>query len=92
MWTARRINAQEALAYRLVNHAVPKGEALAKAREIVAAMAKNGPLALMMIKQAVNRGMDAPLMHGWYEEQDLAYLLAFSEDRDEGRDSLRRET
>ena len=84
MWTARRISAQEALAYRLVNHAVAKGQSLAKAREIVAAMAKNGPLSLMMIKQAVNRGMDAPLMHGWYEEQDLAYLLAFSEDRDEG--------
>jgi len=30
------------------------------------------------------RGMDVPLMHGWFEEQDLAYLLAFSEDRDEG--------
>jgi len=84
MWTARRITAQEALSYRLVNHAVPKGQALSKAREIVAAMAKNGPLALMMIKQAVNRGMDVPLMHGWFEEQDLAYLLAFSEDRDEG--------
>jgi enoyl-CoA hydratase/carnithine racemase len=84
MWTARRITAKEALEMRLVNHCVPKGEALDKAREIVAAMAKNGPLAIMMIKQAVNRGMDVPLMHGWHEEQDLAYLLAFSEDRDEG--------
>ncbi len=84
MWTARRITAKEALEMRLVNHCVAKGEALAKVREIVAAMAKNGPLAIMMIKQAVNRGMDVPLMHGWSEEQDLAYLLAFSEDRDEG--------
>jgi enoyl-CoA hydratase/carnithine racemase len=84
MWTARRFGAKEALEWRLVNHAVPKGEALAKAREIVEAMAKNGPLAIMMIKQAVNRGMDVPLTHGWFEEQDLAYLLAFSEDRDEG--------
>ena len=84
MWTARRFSAQEALEWRLVNHAVPKGQALGKAREIVDAMSKNGPLAIMMIKQAVNRGMDVPLMHGWYEEQDLAYLLAFSEDRDEG--------
>jgi enoyl-CoA hydratase/carnithine racemase len=84
MWTARRISGKEALAYRLVNHCVAKGEALGKAREIVTAMAKNGPLALMTIKQAVNRGLDVPLMHGWYEEQDLAYLLAFSEDRDEG--------
>ncbi len=84
MWTARRIAAKEALEMRLVNHCVPKGEALPKVREIVAAMAKNGPLAIMMIKRAVDRGLDVPLMHGWDEEQDLAYLLAFSEDRDEG--------
>lgn len=84
MWTARRISAAEAREFRLVNHVVPKGQALAKAREIVEAMAKNGPLAIMMIKQAVNRGMDVPLASGFLQEADLAYLLAFSEDRGEG--------
>ena len=52
--------------------------------EIVAAMAKNGPLAIMMTKQAINRGMDMPLMHGFMQEADLAYMLAWSDDRAEG--------
>lgn len=84
MWTARRITAAEAKEYRLVNHVTPKDGALAKVREIVDAMAKNGPLAIMMIKQAVNRGADMPLMTGFQQEADLAYLLTFSEDRAEG--------
>jgi enoyl-CoA hydratase/carnithine racemase len=84
MWTARRISAHEAKEFRLVNHVVPKGKALEKAREIVGAMAKNGPLSLMMIKQAVDRGLDMPLMTGFLQEADLAYMLAFSEDRTEG--------
>lgn len=84
IWTARRIGAEEAKSYRIVNHVTPKGEALAKAREIVAAMAKNGPLAIMMTKQAIDRGTDLPLMHGFMQEADLAYMLAWSEDRAEG--------
>ena len=87
-WTARRIGAQEAKEFRLVNHVVPKGEAMAKAREIVAQMAKNGPLAIMMIKQAIDRGADIPLMAGFLQEADLAYLLTFSEDRAEGLDAF----
>lgn len=84
MWTARRISAQEAKEFRLVNHVVPKGEAIAKAREIAQAIAKNGPLAVMMIKQAVDRGADMTLAQGFLQEGDLAYLLTFSEDRAEG--------
>ena len=87
-WTARRIPAQEAKEYRLVNHVTPKGDAMAKAREIVAQMAKNGPLAIMMIKQAIDRGMDMPLMTGFLQEADLAYLLTFSDDRSEGLDAF----
>lgn len=87
-WTARRIGAQEAKEYRLVNHVTPKGGAMAKARDIVEQMSKNGPLAIMMIKQAVNRGMDMPLMTGFLQEADLAYLLTFSEDRSEGLDAF----
>ena len=84
MWTARRISAHEAKEFRLVNHVVPKGKALDKARDIVAAIAKNGPLSIMMIKQAIDRGLDMPLMTGFLQEADLAYMLAFSEDRSEG--------
>lgn len=84
MWTARRLSAADAKEIRLVNHVVPKGEALAKAKAIVGEMEASGPLAIMMIKQAVNRGTEMPLALGFYQESDLAQLLAFSEDRQEG--------
>jgi enoyl-CoA hydratase/carnithine racemase len=84
MWTTRRITATEAKEIRLVNHLVPKGQALAKAKEIVTEMEGSGPLAIMMIKQAVNRGNDMPLSLGFYQEADLSYLLTFSDDRQEG--------
>ena len=84
MWTARRIPAAEAKEIRLVNHVVPKGGALAKAKEIVGQMENSGPLAIMMTKQAVNRGTETPVALGFYQEADLAFMLAFSEDRQEG--------
>jgi len=84
MWTGRRITAAEAKEMRLISHVTPKGEALGKAKEIVAQMESSGPLAIMMIKQAVNRGNDMPVGLGFYQEADLSYLLTFSEDRQEG--------
>ena len=84
IWTARRIGAAEAKEYRIVNHVVPQGKALAKAREIVAAIALNGPLGIMMSKQAINRGADMSRFNGFMQEGDLAHMLTFSEDRAEG--------
>ena len=55
-----------------------------KAREIVKEMEGSGPLAIMMIKQAVNRGAETPVALGFYQEGDLSQLLAFSQDREEG--------
>ena len=84
MWTARRLSAADAKDIRLVNHVVAKGAALEKAKSIVGEMEASGPLAIMMIKQAVNRGTEMPVALGFYQESDLAQLLAFSEDRQEG--------
>ena len=84
IWTGRRIKADEAKEYRIVNHVVPAGQAVKKAREIVAEMAKNGPLGIMMSKLAINRGMDQSRFNGFLGEGDLAHMLTFSEDRPEG--------
>ena len=84
IWTARRITAAEAKEYRILNHLVPKGQALAKAHELVEAMSKNGPLGIMMSKQAINRGLDQSRFNGFLTEGDLAHMLVFSEDRPEG--------
>jgi enoyl-CoA hydratase/carnithine racemase len=58
--------------------------ALDEARRLAGEIGSNAPLALMMIKQAVRRGIDTPLMHGVALESDLNYLLNFSEDMKEG--------
>ena len=84
IWTGRRITAQEAKEYGIVNHVVPKGTALKKAREIVGEMEQNGPLGIMMSKQAINRGLDQSRFNGFLAEGDLAHMLNFSEDRPEG--------
>lgn len=84
IWTARRISAAEAKEYRILNHLVAKGEALKKAHELVEAMAKNGPLGIMMSKQAINRGLDQSRFNGFLTEGDLSHMLVFSEDRNEG--------
>jgi enoyl-CoA hydratase/carnithine racemase len=84
IWTARRLSAADAKDYRIVNHVVPQGKALAKVREIIEEMKGVGPLATMMSKQAINRGRDLPLQTGLLQEADLMYLLSWSEDRAEG--------
>jgi enoyl-CoA hydratase/carnithine racemase len=89
MWTGRRLSANEALGFRLVNHVTPRGQALAKARDIVAEIAKSAPLSVMLIKQAVDRGVDMSLADGLATENDICYLLTFSEDREEGLKAFR---
>ena len=84
IWTGRRLGADEAKELRIVNHVVPSGQALKKAKEIVSEMAKNGPLGIMMSKQAINRGLDQSRFNGFLGEGDLAHMLTFSEDRAAG--------
>lgn len=84
IWTARRISAAEANGYGILNHLTPKGEALKKAHELVTAIAKNGPLGIMMSKLAINRGLDQSRYNGFLTEGDLSQMLVFSEDRTEG--------
>ena len=89
IWTGRRLKAAEAKEYRIVNHVVPAGQALKKAKEIVSNIAKNGPLGVMMSKQAINRGLDQSRFNGFLGEGDLAHMLNFSEDRAEGLTAFR---
>jgi enoyl-CoA hydratase/carnithine racemase len=84
IWTGRRLKAAEAKEYRIVNHVVPTGGALKKAREIAGVIADNGPLGVMMSKVAINRGLDQSRYNGFLGEGDLAHMLTFSEDRAEG--------
>ncbi|HVN85668.1 MAG TPA: crotonase/enoyl-CoA hydratase family protein [Candidatus Binatia bacterium] len=53
--TGKHITADEALKYGLIGHVVPDGQALAKAREIAAQIAENGPLAVEAILKTLHK-------------------------------------
>ena len=61
IFTGRRVDAREARERGLVNHLVPAGQARAKALEIAAAIADNGPIAVRQAKKAVNWGSETDL-------------------------------
>jgi enoyl-CoA hydratase/carnithine racemase len=84
IFTGRRMKADEARAAGLVNHLVPRGQARAKATEIAATIAQNGPIAVRQAKKAIAYGLETDL--------DTAMILAIeaynatvvTEDRLEG--------
>ncbi len=89
---ARRLEAREAEQIGLVNFLAPEGEAAAVGREVVAALLRNGPLALRAAKAAIDGSLDLPagaaLEHesACYQrilptEDRLEALAAFSEKR-----------
>jgi enoyl-CoA hydratase/carnithine racemase len=61
IFTGRRVPAEEARALGLVNHLVPRGQARAKAVEIAAVIADNGPIAVRQAKKAINWGSETDL-------------------------------
>jgi len=84
IFTGRRMKADEARTAGLVNHLVPKGQARARALEIAATIAQNGPVAVRQAKKAIVYGLETDL--------DTAMILAIeaynatvvTEDRLEG--------
>lgn len=59
--TGRILDADEALRWGLVSHLVPTGEGMAKAREIAAVLAANGPLSVAATKASA-------IETGWLDE------------------------
>lgn len=82
--TGKHIPAQEALQIGLIGHVVPEGGALAKAKEIAATIAENGPLAVEAILRTLHE------TDGMTEEEALAHEFEYgmevfrSEDAKEG--------
>ncbi|HEB95177.1 MAG TPA: enoyl-CoA hydratase/isomerase family protein [Sedimenticola thiotaurini] len=82
--TGRRLTADEALAWGLVNHVHPadrlRQEGLAMARGIL----EKGPLAVKLVKEAVQRGQDLDLDNACALESEVFGLCFSSEDQKEG--------
>jgi len=68
----------------LVNHVVPDGQALAKAREIAARIAMNGPLAVKAIVATLRQTETLPEDQAFAIEQKYGMAVMGSEDAREG--------
>jgi enoyl-CoA hydratase/carnithine racemase len=89
IWTGRRLKAPEAHQLRVVNHVVPPGQAVEKAREVIKAIGEHAPLSVMFTKAAVERGYDLGMAEGMSIEADAFFALSFSQDRNEGLAAFR---
>lgn len=84
IFTGRRINGTTAHQLGILNHAVPAGQALSRACEIADEIACNGPLAITMAKQAVDRARGQTFDDALTAGGEFSALLFFSHDRKEG--------
>ncbi|MFQ5407365.1 MAG: enoyl-CoA hydratase-related protein, partial [Anaerolineales bacterium] len=84
IFTAKRIDAQEAYRVGLVNQVVPLAELMNAAREMAERICANAPLAVQTAKMAVWQGLDLSLEEGLRLEQALAEPLRQTEDVREG--------
>lgn len=77
-------SAQEALAMGFVNYVVPKEQLLAKAHELAAKLAANGPLAVRKIKEGILRASGRPLDEALQIEDEVSAMVLASSDAREG--------
>ena len=84
IFTGRRVDAREAKALGLVNHLVPTGQARAKALEIAATIAENGPIAVRQAKKAINWGAETDLETGMALAIEAYNNTVTTDDRLEG--------
>ena len=82
--TGNRIDANEAWRLGLINYVVPQAELIAKAEELAATIAQNGPLAVRKIKEAVRRCSGRPYEDAFKIENEIAREVMKSADAKEG--------
>jgi E-phenylitaconyl-CoA hydratase len=80
----RRLTAQEALAYGLINKVVPRPELMATAEDYARRLCKHGPLALRAVKELAVRSQSIPLEEGIRLEWAFQEFLRTTEDAKEG--------
>lgn len=84
LYTARRIDAQEAYRIGLVNRVVPLAELMPAARQLAREICENAPLSIRAIKEAALRGLELRLPEGMLLESMISRRLETSEDSQEG--------
>jgi methylglutaconyl-CoA hydratase len=83
IFTARRLTADDAKQLGIVNHVVEAGQALTKAKEITAEIAKCAPIAVEAAKAAIDGGLACGISEGLLLEQRAYEVTLYTEDRKE---------
>jgi methylglutaconyl-CoA hydratase len=89
IFTARRIGATEAEHLGLLDRVVAPGQAMAAALDLAREILPNGPVALRMAKQAIQRGRDLDRDSGLAFEQACYAQVIPTQDRLEGLAAFR---
>jgi enoyl-CoA hydratase/carnithine racemase len=84
VFTARRVDAEEAYRLGLADRLVPPGASRKTALELAATIAGHSPVGVRNAKQAMRIGLDLPLAAGLEVEDARWRATAFSGDRREG--------
>ncbi len=84
----RRLTAEEAARFGLVNKVAPKETYLDEALKLAQAIAERAPIAVRLGKEAVNYALESTLTAGLAYERRLFYLLFATEDQSEGMDAF----
>src|SRR4051812_35528734 len=82
--TGRHIKAPEAKEIGLIGYVVPDGEALAKAREIAALIAANGPLAVQAVLKTIRDSEGKHEDECWKDDAAVGAAVFASNDAKEG--------
>ena len=80
----RSFSAQECLEMGLINYVVPRSELMAKALELAAQLAENGPLAMSKVKEGVIRSSGKTLEEALQIENEVSAAVMSSKDAREG--------
>lgn len=84
----RRLTAEEALRYGLVNRVVPTEIYLEEAVKLAQEIAARAPVAVRLAKEAINAVFEMPLQSGLAHERRLFYMLFATADQKEGMDAF----
>ncbi|HMG11927.1 MAG TPA: enoyl-CoA hydratase-related protein, partial [Gemmatimonadaceae bacterium] len=82
--TGEMIDAAEAYRIGLVNKVVPAAEIMNAAKEMMKTILANGPLAIALCIEAIERGLEMSLDEGLILEANHFGLLAATDDMREG--------
>ncbi|CAH0992772.1 2,3-dehydroadipyl-CoA hydratase [Sinobacterium norvegicum] len=83
--TGEHVSAQQCADWGLINHVVPKGQALAKAMEIAEKICANGPLAVKAVMQSLRQHDESmPMAEALVKSDEIAWPVFATEDAKEG--------